>query len=211
VTFYLDSQSALQARAKSCQQSGQMYLREITNLVSSLRERWTPRLIFRWVPGHSGVRGNERAQQAARRTCQLGQSIAFPGQMRTVAIHKIASQSEQGRTRFWTAPQGKHTKHVDRALPQRHTKRIYHDLNHEYASIMTQLRTGKARRTVICTVSEKSRAANALPVTEQKQSATSCPRAPDGPSNERRAIYQVCRAVFCDLESDFCHKYLTSD
>jgi len=66
VTIYSDSQSALQALAKPRQQSGQSHLREITNLVTSLKERWAPRLIFRWVPGHSGVRGNEQAHQAAR-------------------------------------------------------------------------------------------------------------------------------------------------
>ena len=40
---------------------------------------------------------------------------------------------------------GRYTKNIDRALPQRHSKRLDGSLGHEYSNILAQLRTGKAR------------------------------------------------------------------
>jgi ribonuclease HI len=67
VTIFSDSQSALQALARPRQQSGQMILRDIWQRLQPLSERWAPRIVFRWVPGHADVLGNERAHELAQK------------------------------------------------------------------------------------------------------------------------------------------------
>ena len=49
---------------------------------------------------------------------------------------------DQHQVLFSTRPKGKHAKQVDRALPGKHTKKIYDKLNHAQASVLAQMRTG---------------------------------------------------------------------
>ena len=61
------------------------------------------------------------------------------------ALSKTTIEDDRRRHTFWKVHQGRHPKIIDRALPQRHTRRLYDSLGHEDASILAQLRTGKAR------------------------------------------------------------------
>ena len=73
VTVYSDSQSALRTLANPRQQSGQTYLRDIMDRLKHLDDRWAPQVVFRWVPGHSKIQGNEQAHRAARQACKESQ------------------------------------------------------------------------------------------------------------------------------------------
>ena len=145
VTVYSDSQSALRTLANPRRQSGQKYLRDNMDQLKTLDDRWAPQVVFRWVPGHSEVRGNEQAHRAARQACQESQIMPSSILLKTKALSRTATDDDRRRLTFWKTTQGRHTKNLDRALPQRHTKRLYDSLNREDASILAQLRTGKAR------------------------------------------------------------------
>ena len=145
ITVYSDSQSALRSLADPRQQSGQTYLRDIMDRLKNLDDRWAPQMVFRWIPGHSKVRGNEQAHRAARQACK-GSLITPPSiLLKPKALSKTTMEDDRRHLTFWKGHQGRHTKTVDRALPRRHTKRLYDSLGHEDASILAQLRTGKAR------------------------------------------------------------------
>ena len=62
--------------------------------------------------------------------------------MSMVYRNLMGQGEDQHQVLFSTRPKGKHAKQVDRALPGKHTKKIYDKLNHAQASVLAQMRTG---------------------------------------------------------------------
>ena len=65
--IFTDSQPAIKSMAKPRHQSGQSIIKRILDEIDELY-RINPKyaLQFEWVPGHVGIEGNEKADQAAK-------------------------------------------------------------------------------------------------------------------------------------------------
>lgn len=145
VTVFTDSQSALRALAKARQQSGQALLRDIVIKLEQLSRRWAPRVQFQWFPGHHGVHGNEQAHTLAQQAREQILMVSTTVKLKSVTLRESQRGDEGKQARFLASKHGKYTKTLDRALPNRHTKRLYDSLTYDEARIVSQLRTGKCR------------------------------------------------------------------
>jgi ribonuclease HI len=119
------------------------------NLVLKIRERIS-RATFslHWVPGHEGIKGNERANELAQEATRDTQTL--PARAPTVPMSILYAKAKemdyQPRNEgFYGAKTGKHLQKIDKALPGSHTKRMYNTLNRIAASILVQLRTNISR------------------------------------------------------------------
>jgi len=66
--IFTDNQAAIQAIGSPKHQSGQYIIEEILDTIDRIHEKSpTSTIHFEWVPGHEGIRGNERADQAAKK------------------------------------------------------------------------------------------------------------------------------------------------
>lgn len=76
---FTDNQAALRAIQNPSRQSGQYILETV---LAAIDRAHTSKLTisFRWIPSHSGVEGNERADQAAKEATGWRQSHGHRGQ-----------------------------------------------------------------------------------------------------------------------------------
>jgi ribonuclease HI len=67
VAIFIDSQAAIRATQDPRRQSGQYILRQIVDMLQIIQEK-TPgaKIELHWIPAHTGVEGNERADIAAK-------------------------------------------------------------------------------------------------------------------------------------------------
>ena len=65
VTLFVDNQAAIQSVHSPGGQSGQMILRQVIHFISVLQKRGVSIEIC-WIPAHTGVQGNERADLIAK-------------------------------------------------------------------------------------------------------------------------------------------------
>lgn len=66
LNIFSDCKSALQALQNPRRQSGQGVLRRIVQKIEGIRVAKGPEIVFQWVPAHSKVERNERADGLAR-------------------------------------------------------------------------------------------------------------------------------------------------
>jgi len=101
-----------------------------------------------WVPGHAGVRGNERAHTLAsgpQRTRDGTYPVPLRAPMRLLraARRKDAKDKVTRRVANITNSRvGKFTKELDSAFDSGHTRRLYDGLTPPQSSALSQLRTG---------------------------------------------------------------------
>jgi ribonuclease HI len=83
--IFTDSQPAIKSIAKPKRQSGQSIIKRILDEIDELhRTNPTYTLHFEWVPGHVGIEGNEKADQAAKEAAsQLPRSASERGPWQT--------------------------------------------------------------------------------------------------------------------------------
>lgn len=140
-----DSQSALQTLADPKPKSGYGVVRDILSLLHGIAMRKGPRVSFLWVPGHSGIEGNERAHDLAQRATHQPAATLTTATLRATVTKTAQPDLERWRRDFQKATTGRYTRLLDRALPARHVKGIYDPLKRGEAQIIAQLRTGKSR------------------------------------------------------------------
>ncbi|CAD0055227.1 unnamed protein product [Aureobasidium pullulans] len=142
IRVFSDSQSAL----RSIQSAK---INDSIGLVMKIREK-IARATFslHWVPGHEGIRGNERANELAQKATEVTSSMPDPTDKVPIsAIYARAKAMEfkPESQEFYGATTGKHLQKIDKALPGKHTIRLYNALNRTAAAILVQLRTNISR------------------------------------------------------------------
>ena len=100
ITVDSDSQFALRTLANPRQQSGQTYLRDIMDRLKHLGDRWAPQVVFRWVPGHSKIQGNEQAHRAARLACKESQITPPSILLKSKALSKTTTEDDRRRSTY---------------------------------------------------------------------------------------------------------------
>jgi ribonuclease HI len=143
--LFTDSQAALKSLAGPRQQSGQFILRGILDEVQALRRVQGTQTEFRWVPAHAGVTLNEAANEQARIATEKD---SIPQQPH---LPRLATAARREGTNYLTSREMTETekdsfrRHIDQAIPGKHTRTLYDRLSKKEASMLAQLRTGKCR------------------------------------------------------------------
>lgn len=147
ILIFCDSQSALQALARPHQQSGQYVLRAIWQQVHQLRTHHQISVTFDWVPAHAGVLLNEKAHNEARQATRAGSTISHPDiwTLKTAMYRHERAQLQALEQPTNRIERHQLTRHIDQALPGKHTRKIYDTLSKRDAKMLVQLRTGKSR------------------------------------------------------------------
>lgn len=143
VTILSDSQAALKAIRSPVRQGGQWLLEKIMLDVNRLKDQTGHTISMRWVPGHAKVDENEEANLAARAATEKGKlpERTLPV-LKSMVVKETVAKLCQGEQRL--APGvGEYTQRLDRALPGKHTRKLYDRLSRSQAAILGQLRTGK--------------------------------------------------------------------
>ena len=98
-----------------------------------------------WIPGHQGIVGNEWAHRAAQEMTDVQQQPSRKSEPqvreRAEALKLLRTAVEADIPKH-SAQWGKFTYAIDKALPGRHTLRLYGSLNREDAGVLAQARTG---------------------------------------------------------------------
>ena len=128
---------------KPRQQSGQRHIGEAYKAISSLRREGN-NIVVAWLPTHEEDELMDRAKKEAKTSTRLG---AEPGTKMPGAKSTTLNLAWAKRSALTKLPEGvgKHSKRVDTALPGKHTRQLYDRLSWKEASVLAQLRTGKAR------------------------------------------------------------------
>lgn len=154
--IYSGCKSALQTLQNPQRQSGQSALRQILGKLKGIQAVNGPKIRFRWVPAHSKVKGNERANVLAKLSTTKHAPTPSPHTFDTPlaashALSRVKSLGQGLRAKTYTAAKGdKYTRDLDRALPGTHTKTLYDHFTRPEATILAQMRTGKCRLNFIC-------------------------------------------------------------
>ena len=146
VTIISDSQSSLQALQHINKQSGQSILLAIDNLVSKANDAGKT-VKFEWAPAHSKVAGNTKADRLAKMATENNRIPPKAIQLRSITRQLLQPILENTRTSLFEKDKktGRYSRNLDKALPGKHTRKLYASLSREEASVLSQLRTGKCR------------------------------------------------------------------
>lgn len=137
------NQSALAAISRPKQQSGQSNIRKIHQAARLLKGRGNS-VALHWAPAREDIELARKAKTAAQGATQQDPNPQTrPDQARTTVRDVIIARQQQNRT----IPKevGAYSRKIDTALPGRHTRTLYDNLNRKEASVLAQLRTGMTR------------------------------------------------------------------
>ena len=139
------SRSALEVLSRPRQQAGQWIVREIHQLLGHLAASWKSQVVFQWIPNTPDARGSKLTHGLARKATSSDQQVPAGRKLRSKANKTPVTPFHERRKQREARPGGRYTKQLDRALPGRHTRKLYDNLRRDEAQILAQLRTGKNR------------------------------------------------------------------
>ncbi|KAJ3489883.1 hypothetical protein NLI96_g1810 [Meripilus lineatus] len=151
-TILLDNQAAIQATENQPAKPGQFLIDLFhTAFERLLAKRRTLKLHIAWVPGHEGVKGNEKGDGGAKKAAE-GTSSPIPSYLKRLnnlprsAAAARATQKGQIRkewvSRWNKSKQGKRIRKYDNSPPSDKPSKLYKDLPKRSCSLITQLRSG---------------------------------------------------------------------
>ncbi|CAA7270497.1 unnamed protein product [Cyclocybe aegerita] len=147
ISIYTDNQVLIQASRKPGAKPGQYLLQDFVNRLS----RIVGTISLRWISGHTNVKGNEMADQEAKRAAEEGSSTREdlpPLLQQRLPISATAEKRayhEELKTMWlndWdNSPRKAKFDNIDPAFPFHRFHKLQDSLNRPQASILTQLRT----------------------------------------------------------------------
>ena len=143
ITICTSNRAAILAISRPEHQSGQSSIKEIYKAIRMLRDLGN-RFLIVWVPSQGDFELGRKAKEAARQATEQGRSPREQSrQAKSTAINTARAMQERERT----IPEGigKYSRGMDAALPGKHTRTLYDAFKRREASILAQLRTGRAR------------------------------------------------------------------
>jgi ribonuclease HI len=145
MVLFTDSQAALKSLASPRQQSGQFILRSILDEVQALGRIQGTKIEFRWVPAHAGVKLNEAANEQARIATEKDSIPQQPHLPRLATAARREDTNYLTKREMTATEKDSFRRHIDQAIPGKHTRTLYDRLSKKDASVLAQLRTGKCR------------------------------------------------------------------
>ncbi|KAJ5737265.1 uncharacterized protein N7483_002390 [Penicillium malachiteum] len=143
ITLLTSNKAATLTVRNPRQQSGQDFVAQLYKSMERMRRNGN-RIDIVWVAVSENNRllglAKEQARTATHEDALV--QVQVP-RMKSTTLNLAQSQVNPGKS----LPEnvGKHVKHVDSALPGKHTRQLYDRLSWKEASVLAQLRTGMAR------------------------------------------------------------------
>ena len=144
--IYSDSQAALRFLQKGNPPHSQVLYKSITHVVETLANRGV-QIIFRWLPGHRDIQGNEIADQHAGSTARMIGPCEEPKIRYLSAISRQIKDSllTRWKTRWkesWTSKTRRCS--TARLTPEvtQATRRLHIGMSKAHSALLIQLRTG---------------------------------------------------------------------
>jgi ribonuclease HI len=121
--IFSDSQAAMISLAKPKRQSGQEIIKRILDVIDALYSTTPPHALqLEWVPGHVGIEGNEKADQAAKRAAIEKINPAMPQTiLKSARANEIHQAIEREKQKQWMNGKGT-AKHLRNMTKQNTTK-----------------------------------------------------------------------------------------
>jgi ribonuclease HI len=154
-TFYIDNRATIMATQLTKPAPGHHIFDTLHDYIGSLKNKnRNLQITFRWIPGHKGVEGNEKADEQAKQSITEGSSDEreLPDQLRTPLPRSksalICANNEKLKNKaqiLWQeSPRYARLHKTDPVAPSNDYLKLVASLPRRLASTLTQLRTGHA-------------------------------------------------------------------
>jgi ribonuclease HI len=149
---FSDCQAAMKSLAKPKRQSGQATIERILDEIDAIHSAIPIyRMRIEWTPGHVGIDGNEKADQAAKSAAiEKINPTPHPTILKSARINEIHQAIERERDKLWL--EGRRTatqlrsitkRNLTRPKQMKQSSRIYQNLNKcKHIAWIARLRTG---------------------------------------------------------------------
>jgi hypothetical protein len=152
-TVALDNQAAIQTTRRESAIPGQYLVNAIHRQIEGVvKQQAGARVVMRWVPGHEGIEGNERADEEAKKAAKGNTSHEWEIPIECRGVLPISRAAEiqrhnaelnrQARATFAKSPRAPFAHEIDPTMPSAAFAKITKDMPRKQASLLIQLRTG---------------------------------------------------------------------
>jgi ribonuclease HI len=151
ISISLDNTAVIKASTTQTNKPSQYLLEHLHKALENLDEDLAERIELIWIPGHTGAKGNEEADKAAKRAAQGNSSAkeAIPEILRKdlpvslSALRQILTTSvrREWASAWATSKRYEHMRRIDKKAPSKGYEKLTAGLKRAQISILTQLRT----------------------------------------------------------------------
>lgn len=140
LTIYIDNQVAIMSLKNSTKKPCSYFIKHIIKVIKQLHKKHKDLTIkIRWVPGHKGILGNEKADKGAKKAVRMGSSVEqeLPKVLgRKLLINSTAVKQErmeeinkEARQCFEMSPRYQRQHKIDPRMPSNRYMKILTILN----------------------------------------------------------------------------------